>query len=112
MDWRAWALAGAAALIWIAHFDRWTPASWQIPTDYYADAYDSLARLKAASEGDVWPLQAQVISRLGAPFGAHWNAYPAPDKPLMLMLGGLVHLIGLHATANFGLLLAQVTAAL
>ena len=112
MDRRAWWLAVAAALIWIAHFDRWTIASWQIPTDYYADAHESLARLKAASEGDVWPLRAQVISRLGAPFGANWNAYPAPDKPLMLMLGALVHVIGLHAAANLGLLLAQVTAAL
>lgn len=102
----------ATALIWIAHFDRWTLESWQVPTDYYSDAHETLARLKAASEGDVWPTQAQVISRLGAPFGAHWNAYPAPDKPLMLGLGALVHVFGLHATANLGLLLAQITAVL
>jgi hypothetical protein len=111
-DWRVWSVAVAAALIWVAHFDRWSVASWQIPTDYYADAQETLARLKASSEGDVWPLCAQVISRLGAPFGAHWNAYPAPDKPLMLALGGLVHVFGLFATANIGLLLAQITSAL
>lgn len=111
-DWRAWCLALAAVLIWVGHFDRWTIASWQIPTDYYGDAQETLARLKASSEGDVWPLRAQVISRLGAPFGAHWNAYPAPDKPLMLVLGALVHAFGLYATANLGLLLAQVSAAL
>lgn len=105
-------LAAAAALIWIAHFDRWTAESWQIPTDYYADAHETLARMKAASEGDIWPLRSQVISRLGAPFGAHWNAYPAPDKPLMMALGVLVRTIGLHAAANLGLLLAQVSAAL
>ncbi len=105
-------MAVVAALIWVAHFDRWTVESWRIPTDYYVDAHETLARLKAASEGDVWPLRSQVISRLGAPFGAHWNAYPAPDKPLMLALGSLVHLLGLYATANLGYLLAQVTAAL
>ncbi len=112
LDWRAAVVALAAALIWIAHFDRWTIERWQLPTDYYADAHESLARLKAASEGEVRPLWPQVIDRLGAPFGAYWNAYPTPDKPLMLVLGACVHLIGLHATANLGLLLAQVTAAL
>jgi hypothetical protein len=111
-SWRPVLLAVIAALIWIVHFDRWTPESWRVPTDYYGDAPETLARLKAASEGEVWPLRPQVISRLGAPFGAHWNAYPAPDKPLMLLLGALVHLIGLHATANVGYLLAQVTAVL
>ncbi|MGH7947060.1 MAG: hypothetical protein ACREF9_18945, partial [Opitutaceae bacterium] len=110
--WRVWLLALAAALIWIAHFDRWTVESWRIPTDYYTDAHEALARLKAASEGDVWPTRPQIISRLGAPFGANWNAYPAPDKPLMLVLGGLVHAVGLFAAANLGLMLAQVSAVL
>jgi phosphoglycerol transferase len=110
--WRVALLAAAAALIWIAHFDRWTRDAWRIPTDYYGDAPETLARLKAASEGEMWPLRPQVISRLGAPFGANWNAYPAPDKPLMLALGALVHVVGLHTAANLGLLLAQVTAAL
>ena len=71
-----------------------------------------LARIKAAAEGDTWPLAPQRIERLGAPFGAHWNAYPTPDKLLMLALGGLSHLVGLFAAANIGLMLAQVTAAL
>jgi hypothetical protein len=105
-------LALAAALIWVAHFDRWTLESWQVPTDYYSDAHETLARMKAASEGDIRPLQPQVISRLGAPFGANWNAYPAPDKPLMMALGTLVRAVGLHPAANLGLLLAQISAAL
>ncbi len=71
-----------------------------------------LARIKAAAEGDTWPLAPQVIERLGAPFGAHWNSYPTPDKLLMLALGGLSHLVGLFAAANVGLMLAQVAAAL
>ena len=105
-------LALVTALIWMGHFDRWTIESWRVPTDYYTDAHETLARLKAASEGDVWPLRAQVISRLGAPFGANWNAYPAPDKPLMLGLGVLVRAFGLYAAANLGLLLAQLSAVL
>lgn len=111
-SWRAVLVALAAAVIWVAHFDRWTPESWGIPTDYYIDAHETLARIKAASEGSLVPLQPQVIERLGAPFGAHWNSYPTPDKPLILALGALVPLIGLFATANLGLLLAQVSAAL
>jgi phosphoglycerol transferase len=110
--WRVIVVAAAAALIWIAHYERWTLASWQLPTDYYVDAQETLARLKAASEGNLVPLQPQVIERLGAPFGAHWNAYPTPDKPLMLLLGGIVHAVGLYAAANLGLLLAQVSSAL
>jgi hypothetical protein len=111
--WRAVLLALLAAAIWIVHFERWTLESWRVPTDYFGDAPEALARIKAASEGDVWPLRPQVISRrLGAPFGANWSAYPAPDKPLMLALGAIVHAIGLHAAANLGLVLAQVTAAL
>lgn len=104
-------VAVLAALVWVAHFERWSPESWTRPTDYYVDAQETLARLKAASEGDIVPLRPQVIERLGAPFGASWNAYPTPDKPLMLALGGLVHAVGLYAAANLGLLLAQVSAA-
>ncbi|MDI1249151.1 MAG: hypothetical protein PSV13_09840 [Lacunisphaera sp.] len=105
-------LAGLAALIWCWHHDRWTVASWQLPTVYSGDAHETLARLQAAMEGDIRPLQSQVITRLGAPFGAYWNAYPTPDKLLMLALGGLARLVGVFAAANAGLLLAQVTAAL
>ncbi len=83
-----------------------------MPTDYVGDAHEILARIKAASEGDTWPMRPQVIDRLGAPFGAHWNGYPTPDKPLMLALGALANTIGVFAAANAGLLLAQVSAAL
>lgn len=96
----------------MAHYQRWTWESWQTPTDYVGDAHEILARLKAASEGETWPLAPQVIDRLGAPFGAHWSGYPTPDKPLMLMLGALANAIGVFAAANVGLMLAQVTAAL
>ena len=98
------AVALAATIVWVAYHDRWLPASWSLPTDYLGDAHEVLARIKAAGEGDTWPLRAQVIARLGAPFGAHWNSYPTPDKPLMLLLGGLGRTTGLFAAANLGLL--------
>jgi hypothetical protein len=109
---RVGALILVTTLIWAGYYDRWTLEKWQLPTDYVGDAHEMLARIKAASEGDTWPLMPQRIERLGAPFGAHWNGYPTPDKPLMLLLGGLTHVIGLFAAANAGLLLAQITAAL
>jgi phosphoglycerol transferase len=102
----------ASALIWAAHYERWTLAQWQEPTDYVGDAHEMLARIKAVAESDTSPLTPQVIERLGAPFGAHWNGYPTPDKPLMWVLGELAVRIGLFAAANVGLLLAQISAAL
>lgn len=110
--WRVASLLLATALIWAAHYGLWTPEQWRIPTDHVGDAHEMLARIKATAEGETWPLTPQVIDRLGAPFGAHWNAYPTPDKPLMLFLGGLANAIGLFAAANTGLLLAQLSAAL
>lgn len=110
--WRVGSLVLVTALIWAAYYQRWTLDSWRLPTDYVGDAHEMLARIKAASEGDTWPLAPQVIERLGAPFGAHWNGYPTPDKPLLLALGAIAHVTGLFAAANAGLLFAQISAAL
>lgn len=110
--WRVGLLVLVTMLVWVAHHDRWTRADWQVPTDYAGDAHEVLARIQAAAEGETWPLMPQVISRLGTPFGAHWNAYPTPDKLLMLFCGGLARLVGLFAASNLGLLLAQVSAVL
>jgi phosphoglycerol transferase len=110
--WPAFLLVVLVTAVWCWHYDRWSIAQWRLPTSYSGDAHEILARLQAAAEGDTWPGQSQVITRLGAPFGAYWNGYPTPDKLLMLALGGLAHLIGLFAAANVGMLLAQVSAAL
>ncbi len=80
-----------------------------MPLDYSGDSFEILARIKAASEGDTWPLMPQVIRRLGAPWGAHWNAYPTPDKFLIIALGGLSRLVGLEMAANLAMLLATVS---
>jgi phosphoglycerol transferase len=109
--WRVALLALVAGLIWCAHYDRWTAESWQIPTDYRGDSLEILARIEAASEGDTIPLRAQWITRLGAPFGANWSAYPASDLLLVWVLGQIARGVGVFAAANLALLLASVSAA-
>lgn len=99
-------------LVWCAHYDRWTPASWALPTIYGGDALEIYARIAAAAEGDAAPLRPQVISRLGAPHGANWNAYPSSDVVLLWGIGQLARVIGVFPAANLALLLASVTAAL
>jgi phosphoglycerol transferase len=110
--WRAGLLVLVTALIWCAHYGKWTREAWNLPTDYAGDAPEILAQMRAAADGDIWPLRPKVIERLGAPYGAHWNAFPTPDKPLLLLVGGLTQVMGLFAAANVVLLLAPVSAAL
>jgi hypothetical protein len=102
------ALGLAAALLWIAHHDRWTWASWQVPTEYSADSLEMLMRIRAAEEGASVPLQRQVVTRLAAPFEAMMNDYPAPDKLLVLVLAQASRLWGLGVAANLALVVAQV----
>jgi hypothetical protein len=110
--WRAGLLVIVVALIWCAYHERWTLASWKIPIDYRGDVPEVLAEMRAAADGDMWPLRSKIIERLGAPFGAHWNAYPTPDKPLYLLAGALTHLVGLFTAANLVMLLGSISAAL
>ena len=110
--WRIVLLALVTTLVWIAHYDRWTLASWSVPTDYRGDSLEIFARIQAAAEGNTLPLRPQVISRLGAPFGANWSAYPTSDLPLVCALGWLAQGVGVFAAANLALLLATVSAAL
>lgn len=100
----------ATVFLWADHYGFTSVESLSYPTDYSGDSYEVLARIKAVSEGNLLPLHSQQVARLGAPFLADWNAYPTPDKPLMLLVGGLVKLFGLYPGANLALLLAQVSA--
>lgn len=111
-SWRVALLALVTTLIWCAHYDRWTLASWRIPTDYHGDTLEILTRIAAAAEGDTLPLRPQVISRLGAPFGANWSAYPSSDLLLVWCLGQLSRAVGLFTAANLALLLASITSAI
>lgn len=110
--WCVGLLVLVTALVWCGHYDRWTLASWSFPTEYAGDAPEILAQMRAAADGDIIPLAPKTIERLGAPFGASWNALPTPDKPLLMMAGLLTHVVGLFGAANLMLLLAPVTAAL
>jgi hypothetical protein len=83
-----------------------------IPTDYRGDTLEILARIAAASEGDTVPLGPQIISRLGAPFGANWSAYPSSDLLLVWLIGQLARVVGVCTAANIALLLASVSSAI
>jgi len=109
--WRLLAVMAITGGFWLWHYEMWSRADWAVPLDYSGDAHEMLTRIKAASEGDTWPMARQVLRRLGAPWGAHWNAYPTPDKLLVIALGGLARLVGVPAAANLALLLATLTAA-
>lgn len=109
--WRLLAIVAVAGGFWLWHYEMWSWADWAVPLDYSGDAHEMLTRIKAASEGDTLPMARQVLRRLGAPWGAHWNAYPTPDKLLVIALGGLARFVGVPAAANLALLLATLSAA-
>lgn len=110
--WRVGLLTLVTAVVWVAHYDRWTLESWSLPTNYSGDALEILTRIQAAAEGDTVPFRQQTVSRLGAPFGANWSAYPSSDLLLIWGLGRVASVVGVFPTANLAMLLAAVSAAL
>ena len=106
--WRVGLLAVVTTLVWVTHYDRWTLASWQIPLSYGGDALEILTRIQASAEGDTVPLRPQVITRLGAPFGANWSAYPSSDLLLIWLLGQGARVVGVYVVANLAVWLATV----
>jgi hypothetical protein len=100
------------AIIWCWHHDRLAWSAWSMPLDYTGDSLEILARIKAASEGDLVPFRPHFVRRLGAPFGANWNEYPGSDDLANYGLGLLARLVGAAAASNCALLLAQIMAAL
>jgi hypothetical protein len=100
------------AIIWCWHHDRLAWSAWSTPLDYTGDSLEILARIKAASEGDLVPFRPHFVRRLGEPFDANWSEYPGSDDLANFGLGVLARLVGAAAASNCALLLAQVTAAL
>ena len=110
--WRVALLLCAVTAVWLTYYDRWAAANWSVPTDFRGDSLEILARIKAAAEGDAVPLRPQVISRLGAPFGANWSAYPSSDLLLIWSFGCVAKVVGVYPAANLALLLGTVSSAL
>ena len=81
-----------------------------MPLDYTGDSLQNLARIKAASEGDLVPFGAHHVRRLAAPFVADWSQFPASDDIANYLCGLVARLIGVMAAGNFALLLANVSA--
>ncbi len=110
-------LALIAVLLWCSVYDRWSADSWGIPVEYgwqgeRADVQGDLAGLKAAMDGDFWPMVFHSVPTLGAPYVANWNDYPSTEDFLFWLTGVLGKVIGLFAAANFALMTLQVLAVL
>ena len=105
------ALSLLTAAIWCWQNHRLTPSAWTLPLDYTGDSLENLARIQAASEGDLVPFRSHYIHRLGAPLIANWNEYPGSDDLANFGLGLLARLTGAAAATNVALLLAHLTAA-
>jgi hypothetical protein len=105
-------LVALTLLIWCTMHQRWTPEQWALPLDYNGDSLEILARVKAASEGELRPFAAHKISRLGAPFGADWSEYPGSDGWANFLLGQAARVIGVPAACNLALLLGHISAVL
>jgi len=103
-------LCAAVVVIWCHTWDRTSAADWAVPTSYSGDSQQILGWIKAASEGDYKPFCMSFVKRLGAPYTANWNDYPMYEKPLTYFLGLIAKSFGLFQAANFGMLLAPLTA--
>ena len=98
--------------IWCQLHDRFLLENWQYPLNFSGDEMEILVRFKAVAAGEMTPFTPQVISRLGAPFGADWSEYPVSDKLLFLFYGQVTRWLGVYAASNLAVLLAHLTAAL
>lgn len=108
---RVAALVSITTLLALWQYGRLNPDLWDVPAAYAGDAMEILARLQAASEGDLRPAARPVIERLGAPFGADWSEYPPSDTLLFSLLGLMAGIVGVGVASNFALVLAHVLAA-
>jgi hypothetical protein len=108
----ALALAVLVAGLWCFVVGRTSLEAWGVPVDTDADAWYTLATLKAARDGHITPLGPLQVPELGAPHGASWNDFLRQHKLQYALAGGLARIIGLSPAANLLVLLAVVLAAL
>jgi hypothetical protein len=95
-----------AALVWCAQAGLWTAAAWRLPSAYRGDSFEVLARIQAASDGDLAPWESQRIERLGAPYGANWSSYPMPEKVPIYLLGQVARVTDVFVASNVGMAVA------
>lgn len=102
-------------LAWCAGNDRWSPASWGVPTAYLepdkGDVVHALAMMKAVGDGEFVPLAWKTVGSLGAPRSANWNDWPFVEELLVVFYGLLGGLFGLFAGLNVGTIVAHLSAA-
>ena len=108
----ALALTVLVAGSWCVVVGRTSLEAWRVPVDYSADAWYTLATLKAAHDGHLTPLGLVEVPALGAPHGASWNDFLRQHKLQYMLAGGLARTIGLFPAANLLVLIAAVLAAL
>lgn len=105
-------LALVVATLWCVATGRTTLEAWRVPVEYSADAWYTLALLRAAGDGHLATFGRVEVPELGAPFAASWNDFLRQHKPQYLVAGGLVRVVGLFPAANLLVLLAAVLSAL
>jgi len=102
-------------LAWCAGNDRWSPASWGVPTAYLepekGDVVHALAMMKAVGDGEFVPLAWKKVDALGAPHAANWNDWPFVEELLVVFFGLFGSLFGLFAGLNVGTIVAHLSAA-
>ena len=108
-------LLAMVALAWCAGNDRWSPASWGVPTAYLepdkGDVVHALAMMKAVGDGEFVPLAWKNVDALGAPHAANWNDWPFVEELLVVFYGLLGRLFGLFGGLNVGTIIAHLSAA-
>ena len=108
-------LLAIVAVAWCAGNDRWSPASWGVPTAYLepdkGDVVHALAMMKAVGDGEFVPLAWKNVDALGAPNTANWNDWPLVEELLVTFYGLLGRLFGLFGGLNMGTIIAHLSAA-
>jgi hypothetical protein len=108
-------LLAIVALAWCTGNDRWSPASWGVPTAYLepdkGDVVHALAMMKAVGDGEFVPLTWKKVDSLGAPNTANWNDWPLVEELLVVFYGLLGRLFGLFGGLNVGTIVAHLSAA-
>lgn len=103
-------IALMAMVVTAGLFGRWSWQAWTQPHWLEGDPLEVYARVKIAGEQPgAALLDLRSVAALGAPTGADWRGYPAPDRIVFVLTGllgrplGLIAAIQLMSAAIFAL---------